>query len=188
MSAVLALAEIHYSPTITLGAAIIGGIGGLALLYRLFVSVGLRTANEIQTRRIDALEGDIGDKDRRLEDKDRRLDDLGLRLRELGVERDTALASAAACDATVATLKEQIEHMPKYEDVIAFGTEQMRAVNDAAASRQEEFLRVVIAELKLHDNHVESIHRESERRAGERHGAQLKAMDAIVNRLNGGAA
>ncbi len=180
------LSQIHYSPTITLGAAVITAILGLAFLYRLFIGVALRSTNDVLTKRIEALEGDVADKDRRLVDKARQLEECKGRLTELGAEKDAALAKASARQATVETLNQQIQRMPKYEDVIAFGTEQLKAVNTAAAERQERFVAVVIDELKAHDEHVEKIHQQSEQRAGERHEAQIRTLDAIVERLNGG--
>lgn len=170
---------VHYNDTITLGAALIAMVGVLIGLYRVALGAKLRATNEIQGKEIVA-------KDAEIVRLDREASQSAQRLNELGAEKDQALATAAACQATVDALKEQIERMPRYEDVIAFGTEQMRIVNDAASARQEKFVDVVVTELKQHDEHVEKIHQDGEKRAAERHEAQLKALDAIVKRLNGG--
>jgi hypothetical protein len=168
---------VHFTDTITLGAALIAFMVGLAALIRIALGIGLRSTNEILKARVEALEGDV-------EDRTRRLRDLSHRLNELGAEKDAAMAGKAACEATVEALQEQIEHMPKYQDVIAFGTAQMDKVNEAAAKRQETFVEVVVTELKKHDEHVERIHQDSERRATERHQQQTEINHAILKALS----
>jgi hypothetical protein len=130
----------------------------------------LRATNDIQAREIQALEGDIRNKDRRLS--------------ELGVKKDEALSELAACQARIAEMRKQIEAMPNYQDVVSFGREQMEQVNEAAAKRQEAFVQIVVAELKAHDEHVERIHQESEKRALERHQQQTEINHSILKALS----
>ena len=168
---------VHYTNTITLGTAIVGAIVALAALVRLAYGVRLRATNDIQAREIQALEADVRNKDRRLN--------------ELGAEKDAALSATAACQATIKELRTQIDAMPNYQDVITFGSEQMKQVNDAAAKRQESFVQIVVAELRSHDEHVERIHQESEDRASQRHEQQtgintsiLKALSRVMQNTN----
>lgn len=152
------LSAIHFTGTVTLGAALIAGALGLVGLYRVYQGADLRSTNEIQRRRLEALEGDLGDKERRLN--------------ELGAEKDREATAHAAAEARARTLEKQLESMPDYNDVVLLQARTMDHVDEKAADRQGE---IVTKMAEIFDQH--------EQRAQERHDAQLKLSRAIVDEM-----
>jgi hypothetical protein len=169
-------ADIEFSNTITLGAALLGAIAVIFALYRVFRGEQLRSTNDIQARTIAALRVENG----RLEDV---VEKQEARLSELGAEKDNEAKASAAKDATIRALEKQIADLPKYQDFMDYTTKTMTHVDTAAQQRQQEFLSVVIDKLSSHDAHVQRIHDEAQERAIERHAETVNALQEITSAL-----
>lgn len=169
-------ANVQFSNTITLGAAIIVAVAGLLGLYRVFRGEQLRSTNEIQSRTIAAIEAD----NKRLVEVCERQE---IRLQQLGAEKDSEAKASASKDATVAALRKQIDALPRYQDFMEYTTRTMEHVDASAQSRQAAFLEVVVDKLQTHDEHVQTIHDEARKEAVERHDETVKALREITQAL-----
>lgn len=163
---------IQFTDTVTLGAGLIAALIGLVGLYRIIEGTRLRATNDIQARTIQALNEDN--------------EHLTERCRDLGAEKDTCLAESAARQATIDSLTKQLDAVPRYQDFMDYTTTTLQHVDSAAASRQQEFLAVVVEELKRHDSHVQEIHDQAELRAIERQRETVNVLKTIAEQLQGG--
>lgn len=107
----------------------------------------------------------------------------------LGAEKDDTAKALAASQAEVATLREQLRHTPRYEDVVRLQREGLEHLDREAHKRQEEFVAMVVAQQEQHNLMVAEHYRkaaEADRRHEQVNRQILSALGSLTESLEGG--
>ena len=151
-----------FSDTITLGSILLGALIGIPALWVYFK--GLRWKSEADMRSVTI--GTLRESNESLIE----------RARELGTEKDEYQQTIAALHAEVETLRAR----PDWDQVVQLFKSGLEHVDSSAAGRQEQIMKVIVSELKDHDQRVMVRYEEVEKRAQIRHDRQMVVIDEML--------
>ncbi len=132
----MTLALLSWSERIDLVFGVLAALLAAGALARLLWSTPSRAENEALRRNIELLRGEAEDKARRLN--------------ELGAEKDHFQRANAAAESRADTLQQQLDSLPRYEDVIRLVSNSM-----------QEGARLIVGELEAHDERANLRHEDA---------------------------